>query len=47
MAATGRIVKIIKERDGKFTVMSSVTGRKQVASLDELLEYVKAEYEEK
>lgn len=47
MAATGRIVKIIKERDGKFTIMSSVTGRKQVLSLDELLEAVKSEYEDK
>lgn len=46
MASTGKIVKILKEKNGKYTVMTSLGGRKQVSSLDEVLEIVKSEYAE-
>lgn len=46
MASTGRIVKIIKEKDGTFTVMTTSTGRGIKKNLDEVLEAVKDEYKE-
>lgn len=46
MASIGKIVKIVREKDGKLTVMSTSAGRQEKKTLEEALEIVKTEYRE-
>lgn len=46
MASTGKIVKIVREKDKTFSVLSSVSGRQKKETLEEVIELLRTEYTE-